>query len=122
MMTEPQYIKMVKTLAINELELCGDLSTELNAEDVEDINTLNQYNGIQDIELTIRDICNRHQAYKTIEELKKEDADASQKELIECLKHDYRHINNRHLCTVARCSNNSEKLIQILKDNYYWIH
>ena len=121
MINEKKYLKIVKELAIHELELCGDLSTELNEEDLEDINTLNQYNGVQDIEMTISDICKRHQAYKTISELEKENTDASQKALIFHLANSYKYVDHRHMHTVARCSNNKERLIQILNDNYYWI-
>ena len=119
-MTEKRIKKIVKELAINELERSEELSTELTDEDIEDIDTLNEYNGIQDIELTIIDICKRHQAHKTIAELEKEDSDMSQKELIRHLKNCYKYVDRRHLSTVANCSNNPN-LTQILKDNYYWL-
>lgn len=119
-MTEKKILKIVKELAINELELCEELSTELNDEDLEDINTLNEYNGIQDIEMTITDICKRHQAYKTIEELKQEPSDMCQKALILHLNTSYKNVDREHMTTVAHCSDN-KNLTEILKDNYYWL-
>ena len=114
---------MAKKLAKMELELCQpcfkqDYDTELNVNDLEDLEIIDNNSSIGDIEIVIRDICQWHELMAIIKEIEQEDNCSVKKELIFCLSN--RSLNQSHLKTVAHCSNN-ERFTQILK-KYHLIY